>query len=524
MATGKYVVGLLGLLSLFLWIRYGRDDEHKVYKSWEKKIKTSSKWVFIILLPFFTFIIAPYNKYNAEKDKNDAAQKILADKSARLNGFINQSMTADEPGTTNSLIFLQVEVGNSGGNPSIADHYKLRVILTNNLSTNAEQIDFSDEYKLNAILEGKPYLIDLKRPELISEKTSRAIQPGDSPRGWIAFRLPGIPVRSYYHTNLILSFSDIHDNTISVTNGLWNGKSELRTEKITKTFPGSGNLMIPIELPAVTNTEWLPPELPKGCSNILVFFGANGMNYPRIMAEISSEGKKFAIKDLPDFYLQGMDQMPGYSRRQKDIWIKSDMATSIGGKTIPYPIRPMIVSNRLYVEVQVPFSNEKQKLVMNDDFDTHLPIPDQWDRNYSTNYYANGLESGGIYAYEIVNELTNPVLQVVYSAPNEVHVNGIFKVDETSTFVSFGQQPMLLTFSNSIAVDHTNTNRITTVSLEATNFFEVLHIYTNDSVDSIGQMLTNEYYRPVFQGQRRLFKYPSNRNLGAFNDETNASR
>ena len=159
---------------------------------------------------------------------------------------------------------------------------------------------------------------------------------------------------------------------------------------------------------------------------------------------------------------------------------------------------------------------------MSDDFDPNLPIPTHWDRNFSTNYYANGIVSGGIYAYEVVNEMTNPVLQVAYSAPNEVHINGIFKVDENSTFVAFGQQPMLLTFSNRLVVDTISTNRITTVSLEATNFSEVLHIYTNDSISSIGEMITNEFYRPIFQGQRAILKYPSNRNLGVFNDETNS--
>jgi hypothetical protein len=269
----------------------------------------------------------------------------------------------------------------------------------------------------------------------------------------------------------------------------------------------------------------LPPELPVGCSNVVVFLGSSGLVYSRLMAEISPEatGTKFAVKDLPDFYLQNMDKMPGYSPRQREIWIKSGGATTvIGGKTIPYPVQPVIISNRLYVEVQVPFLNEKRKLLMSDDFDPNLPIPTQWDRNYSTNYYANGIVSGGIYAYEVVNELKNPVLQVAYSAPNEVHINGIFKVDDNSTFVAFGQQPMLLMFSNRVVVGLTSTNKITTVSLEATNFSEILRIYTNDSVNSIGEMITNEFYRPIFQGQRAIFKYPSNRNLGVFNDKTDA--
>jgi hypothetical protein len=451
----------------------------------------------------------------------------LSNKSPKLNGFVNRSLVADVPGTTNSFIFLEVTIANSGGSPSTADYFGLKVNLPKNLSTNAEEIFFPDEYKLNFWHQEKLFLLDLKRPELISEKTHKAIQPGESPRGWIAFRLIGIPTHQYEATNIILSFLDIDDKITYVTNGAEKTTShrESKTDAITVVLPGSDNIFYPVEQPATTNTDWLPPELPPGCSNVLVFLGPSGIVYSRLMAEISPEGtgKRFAIKDLPDFYLQDMDKMPGYSPRQKYIWLRSGgMTTSIGGKTIPYPIQPVIISNRLYVEVQVPFLNEKRKLLMSDDFDPNLPIPPHWDRNYSTNYYANGIVSGGIYAYEVVNELTNPVLQVAYSAPNEVHINGIFQVDENSILVSFGQQPMLFTFTNRVVAGLESTQRITTVSLEGTNFSEIIRIYTNDSINSIGEMITNEFYRPIFPGQRAFFKYPSNRKLGVFNDETNA--
>ncbi len=484
-----------------------------------------------VVFVFCVFFVSPtqiFNQQNVtitgQSNIISMVQKQLDDKSPKLDGYINQTLIADEPGTTNSLVFLQVTVGNSGGSASVADDFKLTVMPKKRASTNAEPIDFTDEYKINTFSGGKPYLIDLKRPQLISEKSIKAIQPGESLRGWIAYRFRGITSSQYQYTNLVLSFLDIHDKKTTITNGFWNGKpsTDWETEETTKTLPGSESLMIPIEPPVVTNTGWLPPELPPGCSNVLVFFGANGMNYSRIMAEISPEGTKFAIKDLPDFYLQNLDKSPGYSPRQKYMWIKDSMAFSIGGRTVPYPVQPIIISNRLYVEVEIPFLNEKRKIVMSDDFDPDLPIPPQWDRNYSTNYYANGVVSGGIYAYEVVNELTNPVLQVGYSAPNEVHVTGIFKVDENSILVSFGQQPMLLTLTNRVFTGLESTQRITTVSLEGTNFSEVLQIYTNDSISSIGEMITNEFYRPIFPGQRTIFKYPSNRNLGVFNDETNA--
>ena len=149
---------------------------------------------------------------------------------------------------------------------------------------------------------------------------------------------------------------------------------------------------------------------------------------------------------------------------------------------------------------------------MSDDFDNELSIPLRWDRNYSTNYSP----TGGVYVYEVVNELTNPVLQVCYTSPNEIHINGIFKIDTDSVLASFGQQPQLITFTNRTASGLGFTQEITTVSLKSENFLEILSVPTNGL--STGQMITNEFYRPIFTGQRPIFKYPSNRYLGAFQD------
>ena len=520
---GDHILLWTEIICGLFWLFY-RERGEEAMKTREDKIRNIAKWALIGLILFSTFLLAPYLKYDAADSARQKAQTALDDKSAKLDGFIDQFLIAQEPGTTNSLIFLQATIGNSGGSASIAESYRLKVTLTNNESTNAELINFADEWKTNTYAAGKPYLIDLKRPQLISEKTSKAIQPGEAPRGWIAFRLNGVLFNQFKSTNIFLSFIDISGKRIIVTNQFWKGKPalEMKSEDVTQTLPGSESLMVPIEPVVQTNIAgWMPPELPPGCSNITVFFGSQSLVIPRLMAEASPEegGTKFLIKDLPDFYLQNLDKMPNYSPRQKYMWIRSSMSYSIGGKTVPFPIQPVVISNRLYVEVEIPFSNEKRKLIMSDSFDPELPIPRLWDRNFSTNYISNGLITGGIYAYEVVNELTNPVLQVAYSAPNEVHVWGVFKVDAESDLVSFGQPPQLLTFSNWIAVGFENTQRITTVSLQSSNFSETLEIYTNDSAGSIGEIYTNEFYRPIFPGQRAIFKYPSNKgNIGAFAD------
>lgn len=523
----------------------GIEHETSVRKILWHKFLTQDRWRFfitgVVLVTVHCLIIAPFIVYQSARDESESEhdrytnmaannaklQKRLEEKNPKLNGFVNRILVADEPGTSNSLVFLEATIGNSGETASLADDYRLKIVTSKDSSTSAEEIYFSDEYKMNLWYKGNGYLLDLKRPELLSEKTHTAIRQGESPRGWMAFRVEGIPKDHYQLTNIVLSFLDIHYHRTFVTNGAPAGSppNDSEPDAITAIFPGSDNIFYPIVQEVGTNTGWVPPELPPGCSNVMVCFGANGIVYSKLMAEISPEaqGTKFAIKDLPDFYLSGLDKMSGYTPRQKYMWIRDEMRYTIGDQSVPYPVQPVIISNRLYVEVEIPFVNEKRKIVMSDDFDPQLPIPPLWDRNYSTNYDAQG---NGIYAYEVVNELTNPVLQVMYASPNEVHINGIFQVGDASILESFGQQPQLVVFRGSTATKTNGTQRITTVSLQATNFSEIIRFFTNDSPAEIGQIITNEFYRPIFPGQRAIFKYPSNRHLGGFADwlsDTNTS-
>jgi hypothetical protein len=513
---------LEGVCILVWWYGHHKKHKNKEMEAREELITKFGKWVFIFLFITGTFIIAPYQVYRDSAEAKVKAEKALDDKAPKLNGFINQTLLLDELAKTNSLIFLQATILNSGGSPSFADNFKLKVISQNKTLTNAEIIDFADGYTNVVVSAGKSYLLALKRSALIAEKTIKAIQPGEPQRGWIAFRLHGISPQNIQRTNIVLSFYDSNDNEIVVTNGFWRAKPihEMKALETTLTLPGSESIMSPLPTEAQSSTGWLPPELPPGCSNVIVFFGASGMVYSRFMAEIShDQGTKFAIKAVPDFFLTGIENVTNYSPRQRDIWLKYSTALTIGGKTFPYPVQPIIISNRLYVEVEIPFSNEKHKLVMSDSFDAMLPIPRLWDRNYSTNYEANR----GMYYYEVVNELTNPVLQVAYYAPNEVHINGIFQVDSDSILAAFGQQPQLLTLKLD---DQCQTNGLITASLQAENFHETLLIHSNETIASFGQRLTNEFFRPIFKYQRPVFKYPSNRNLGAFADwlvETNNS-
>ena len=507
-SAGKGVVLITEFFCLFLWFRYGRDDEHKAYKNWEKRVKDAAKWLFIILLFLFTIFIAPYNRYNAEKIKNNAAQQLLSDKSPNLDGFIHRIMTADESGTTNSIILVDVSISSLGGMPSEAGEYGLAVVVSTNRSVNAEEINFSDDFKLNFIHENKPWMVDLKRRQLISEKTTKAIQVGEYSRGWLAYRLHGIKRNQYQDTNVAFTFLDVAGKKYYTTNGFWHGKwlTESNYDDFTTVIPGAENIFYPV--PPEIRTGWLPPELPPGCSNVIVYFGSQQYSYPRQLAEIlaSSNGTQYAISDLPgDFSKIWMLRLIIIAASTRFGCGSSEMTTSIGGKTFQFPILPVVVSNRLYVEVEVPFSNEKQKLVMSDAFDSDLtPVPSLWDRNYSTNYDEYG---NGMYYYEVVNELTNPVLQVMYAAPNIVLVNGIFKVDSNSIYAAYGQSPALLTFSNWDRYGLQTTQRITTISLKSENFSEILAFRTNDTLTDIGEAWKNEYEARIDDVESHLVEH-----------------
>jgi hypothetical protein len=480
-------------------------------QTWSKKWEPSKKILKVCCIVFLALAI--FKSWDEQYTSATTRQKLLEDKSPKLDGFVHRTVIADEPGTTNSLILVELGVGNSGGVPSIAGEFRLMVLLSKGKSTNAEAISFPDEYKCNFLHKGKPWLLDLKRPQLISEKTIKAIPIGESPRGWVAFRLNGIPMSHFQPTNVVLSFVDVGGTRVYVTNGVWKGKpsSSQPQDDLTDVIPGAENIFYPVEPPA--RTDWLPPDLPQGCSNVVVFFGTEGIILHRDLAEISTVGKRFSISQLPDSLLKDLDKTPNYSPRQRDIWFRAlPPKLNIGGKTVDYPIQPIVISNRLYIEVEIPFSNERRKLVMSDAFSSELPIPPAWDINFSTNYDAYG---NGIYAYEVVNEMTNPVLQVAYSAPNEVRVNGIFQVDSNSILAAFGDRPMLGTF---ILRDLDTNKGLMTASLEMENFHETLIIHSNETLASFGQRFTNEFFRPIFKYQKPLFKYPSNRNLGVFAD------
>ncbi|MDB6065561.1 MAG: hypothetical protein JWR26_1769 [Pedosphaera sp.] len=150
---------------------------------------------------------------------------------------------------------------------------------------------------------------------------------------------------------------------------------------------------------------------------------------------------------------------------------------------------PSVISNRLFVYAETPFGNEKRNILMSDDLDSQLPR--LWDRNYNSN------------KFEIVNEFTNPVFQVIYKKPNEIQVNGIFFVNSNSVYVSFGGAPVLLTMTGFKVMD--------LKTMQETN---VPSIPEALGVSTMGEVITNAFYNLQFTDQKAIFQYPSNRHPG----------
>jgi hypothetical protein len=105
--------------------------------------------------------------------------------------------------------------------------------------------------------------------------------------------------------SFIVSFYDASVNQIYVTNGFrpfGKGRaSEFETVEFPKTLRGSENLIytnIPLEI-AIDLSNWQPPELPPGCSNVTVWFGNEVFTTPRWQAEIPPDkAREFTRRHL----------------------------------------------------------------------------------------------------------------------------------------------------------------------------------------------------------------------------------
>jgi hypothetical protein len=271
----------------------------------------------------------------------------------------------------------------------------------------------------------------------------------------------------------------------------WSGREQIRP------LPTNAAESKPIE-----TAEWQPPELPPGCSNVVIWFGGEGRIWPVSFHQIpiSPTLTKIPITNLPPEDRIFLSKQTGYTRRIRDVFGKVAFTNTVGGKIENYPVTPNIISNRLYVDVVMPFLNERRTILMDYDYLFNLTrhLPEQWDFNFNSDSNV----------FEIVNESTNPVLQVIYKAANEVQVNGIFFGNKNDIYVAFNHTPALfLPFSSAPLqiVENQTTQTVTIDGLKKRYTNMDFFVGTNEVYDTI-----------IFTNQKAIFKYPAIDNPGKF--------
>ena len=116
-------------------------------------------------------------------------------------------------------------------------------------------------------------------------------------------------------------------------------------------------------------------------------------------------------------------------------------------------------------------------------------LPRLWDVNYDSN------------KLEVVNEDTNPVLQVIYESPSDVRVNGVYIVNTFDVYEAFDSLPTSIS-AKILAVDQQGTQQ-----MDLDVFQEQVH-------NIVFKMNTNSVFRERFPNAKVIFKYPSWDHLG----------
>src|SRR5579871_5752007 len=123
--------------------------------------------------------------------------------------------------------------------------------------------------------------------------------------------------------------------------------------------------------PTTPVTDWQPPELPDTYTNIILHFAANEFKIPRPVVEVLSEGgasKKLSLTNVPEEFLAHMETLTNYSPRQDYGYYRaaSNIQWMLQNHAMTLPIMPHIISNRLYIDVEMAFLNEKTTLSINE--------------------------------------------------------------------------------------------------------------------------------------------------------------
>jgi hypothetical protein len=257
--------------------------------------------------------------------------------------------------------------------------------------------------------------------------------------------------------------------------------------------------------PTGKQSRWIPPELPSGCTNVIIRYGSKVQNWPRSWILTTPETGHILLTNLPDLF-GNFRTSSIYSPRDRDIYIEYYSFVRIGTNQEPDAIWPYIVSNRLYIAIRAPYANRAVPLLMDYEglYEFTGKCPALWDFNCDR---ARDV-------CEIVNEHTNPVLQIFYRTPNEVQVNGIF-VGDSYAQVTYGDEPKFIPIYENPEVVLDVVHNQTTQKITIAEFKKETGAVT-------ALINTNEYlrrlYRDLSANQKSIFKYPAMDHTGEFRD------
>src|SRR5437016_10815275 len=112
LTAGKFLLGFITVAGFVLWLWHGRRQEHQheTVKKDKQSITKVIYWACFLLVPGYALFIAPYLRYSEKNAKAVELIKQVEDSSPKLEGFIDQTISAQQA-NTNILIF-QVSIGN----------------------------------------------------------------------------------------------------------------------------------------------------------------------------------------------------------------------------------------------------------------------------------------------------------------------------------------------------------------------------------------------------------------------------
>lgn len=132
--------------------------------------------------------------------------------------------------------------------------------------------------------------------------------------------------------------------------------------------------------------DWLPPELPDDCHEITLLNGSFLLNWEVKDGKVTTPNESFFLDD-----------------NDEPMFV------------------PFIKNNRAYLKSRTVLKDKSE--IIDIDNEGRKSLPFYWDRNDTTN------------AFEIMDQNTNPVFQLIYEQPNRIRFSGIIMSKNEILFI-----------------------------------------------------------------------------------------